>query len=321
MVTDIDLQEEAEVYEEKQSLKKGFSDLLHFLKSSGLCIALNDQDKLFFPDFARFDEPKNIPDKQACFSVELRFPYLPIGLFARLVSRWLQQSPVGIENDKEVWREGFILRHKKDKNSGIWLEYHNRKAILMLNCFGESALIADTLRRFWESLETIIEPIGLSDIQPLFSADHGYFEQINEHIDHLKHATKWLKEPDKIAKVMLQIKKESKVAKTEININGNAYGVVGSMREVQVEQSIVHNDYSERLTVEEKNKLIEVLNELQKNYDLTTSHCKKIARLQKQVEGSKVEYSLYDEFISGVNLTGSAASIAAILWQVLQTTI
>ena len=73
--------------------------LLNFLQSSGVCIALNDNENLFFPDVS----PANEPEIKSLFGtldkpqavIEFLLPYFPIGLSARLVNHWMQ--------DKNIW--------------------------------------------------------------------------------------------------------------------------------------------------------------------------------------------------------------------------
>ena len=108
------------------NLKEHFNDLMYFLQNSRVCKLFGDS--YFFPDMTTPNEPPLVnnllndyknPHKKSLI-VEFHLPYIPIGLAAHLACYWLdcdEEEIAKIIKPQEVWREGFILRHKDHTES------------------------------------------------------------------------------------------------------------------------------------------------------------------------------------------------------------
>lgn len=249
-------------------------DLLSFLLASRLCVRLHDDDdSIFFPDMAISNEPFDLFEKyQYEVKLELQFPYLPIGFFSRLVSYWMYSIPMGIYEHKDIWREGFILRYTEKRDTGIWIDFNKRKAVIQLNCFGDSLNMAEMLIIFWEGLTNLnsplIYPIKGSDILPLLSLNPLYFVNIQGKNKQLRGMIGVSQNFDQLPTLDYAIKKieeTSKVAsKTEIHIHGDNTGNIFTGKENR--QNFTYDDHSKIITVDNSCKELrkELLNILEK---------------------------------------------------------
>ncbi len=104
--------------------------LLDFLIDRKLCYLLG-QDKnkqYFFPDASSTDEPEKVKDisyENNRLQIRFSLPYMPLGLHARLVSKFFDFKEIKIQSPQDVWREGFII---KDKNVQAVVSYYYRKS-------------------------------------------------------------------------------------------------------------------------------------------------------------------------------------------------
>ena len=110
--------------------------LYQFLFNSGVCIELDDNQNLFFPDRASANEPKEYVrlDDTHQIIFEFLLPFFPFGLTARLVNHWMQATKKAqIQSTDDVWREGFVLRQGEDY---LVIRYQFRKASIRIHCNG-----------------------------------------------------------------------------------------------------------------------------------------------------------------------------------------
>lgn len=192
-------------------------DLLNFLKTSRVCIVLGDGNTLFFPDMAPVNEPEDIYDEQSPeVVVEFHLPYLPIGVAARLAHRWLREGSITIHPD-DIWRDGFILRWDKNQDSFLIVEYQIRKAIIIINCFGDREELADLLIEFWSGLKEEVAPIEAHEIFPMFRVDRRIFDTSQQGRVPLVEATEWFCDRDKILNTIEELKEKNINNSTVIN--------------------------------------------------------------------------------------------------------
>ena len=293
-------------------------DLVQFLVNSGLCVSL-DQER-FFPDLARFNEPVYLPEPSACVILELQFPYLPLGLFARLVSHWMQQStPCGIEKYEYVWRSGFILSHEDApinitqehyvSGSGLWVEYLSHLSIIRLNGFGSSKHIAELFLQFWQGLLNLkLEPLQATDILPLLAMDRRFMER--QQNASFESACLWLKDIDEIKKVFKQIEESSKVADTIIHNQGKAFVQTGK----KATMTNTFHEGEQGLSKDQLELILAAIKEIQEtNQTLSDVQKNELVSLATQAEQDEIVPIYYDRMLEAFNGVGSAASIASVI--------
>ncbi len=138
--------------------------LVSFLNERSLCIRLQDNDKYFFPDATRADEPplvSQLLDKQNKLTLRFDLPYLPLGFHARLVHKlFFPHSEVGIHDPQDIWRQGFILR--AGTTSQAVVHYLLRKNVIEMVLTGDLKTFSALLREFYTHLKAVlVSPNGI----------------------------------------------------------------------------------------------------------------------------------------------------------------
>ena len=300
-------------------------DFLHgFLKDSGVCVALNDDKSLFFPDVAAANEPKSwmrfTGREQAAF--EFLLPYFPFGLTARLVSRWMQDKEMRILSTSNVWREGFVLSDK-DPTCFLIIRYHYRKAVISIGCFGEQSRIAALISEFWQGLKELIKPINENDITVLPRMD----KLILDEDKHLIQATEWLKNVGSIAETVntmkqqseeiKQLKREGNQVTSIVNNTVNNSGTMGQTSagsKNKLEQKEV--SFSTLVQEDHKTILLEAIKQVHIDYgsQMELKHREQLLKMEQQVIEGKLEESWYEKISPNINtLTGAVGAIAGLI--------
>ncbi len=296
--------------------------LFSFLKSSGVCIALNDNTNLFFPDVAPTNEPEiksqlgiHFDKPQAV--IEFLLPYFPIGLPARLVKHWMLDRTNRIEIPEDVWREGFVLSHAKDKHSFLIFRYQFRKSSIRVDCIGKQVNIASLLIDFWQSLLNHITPIRAEDIYPLVRMD----KLILSDNQHLIKATQWLNDQTAIIKTLKSVDNQRKIIDSQnlklegaqmpkgktIEINGDVNNTQFAFDHVNQTQN---NLNPSPLESKYKTILLDAIQEVHATR-MSSEQRGKLYVIEKQVEGGTLEKGLYDQLLPHLSTAANISSIVS----------
>lgn len=300
--------------------ENSLSFLHDFLNSSGVCIALNDNKNLFFPDVAATNEPKSyinlIGSEKAFF--EFLLPYFPFGLSARLVNYWMQDKNIHIATTNDVWREGFVLRDRKNKENFLIVHYFYRKAVISITCFGEKYNISRLISKFWKGLKILIEPINEADITVLPRLD----KLILNEKKHLIKATEWLQSAESITYTLESMKQQNDKIKylkkertivTKINYNAPVgQASVGDGNEFKQENITYFTLQSEH----HKIILLQAIPQIYVDYGhkMELKHRQELTMIEEQITKGNIEKNLYDKVLPHINtVSGVVSAIAGVI--------
>jgi len=321
-----DLKREANQYfnnrQEKKDIKQvilnyeNINDLLKFLQKSRVCKLLKGK-RLFFPDLAAANEPKKIQKilqnkEEAPSLVEFHLPYLPISLAAYLVCRWLENneySKVIIKDIGDVWREGFILSHQQFYNNYLIVQYQPRKAVLLVYCFGEQAVLLDLLDAIWQGLIEEIKPINAKDILFFVRINRDFSEIGNHFVDLNQRA---------------RIKRDKETIETLKTVIGDNMGdkiqgdkTVVQGGNVQISKgdynNLTQNIYNEvKVSKENRDKLIqEAINLVRNKNYLSGRQSLQLAKIQIQIDEHTADDAFYHQLRVNLGTVADVFTIAS----------
>jgi hypothetical protein len=293
--------------------EKGEVFLKRFLIESGICTALDNRQQLFFADKAPANEPDWLNNQKATIHLDLILPYFPMGLGAKLVAIWLHEgkkkTTAWIKRAEDVWREGFILHHRREDQSYLVIRYQIPKASLNILAYGNDyQAIAELCVEFWQFLEDKINPIQANDVYPLFKMDKRFLTKDNE----LKKVSELFSNSTIFAD---SLKKEQSMS---ITVNQNKNDVKGDGNNTASaagnnnRQNQTQTTEDNHLNEQQKAWLTQAIEEIRRKEQLYYEQHNKLDNLYREIEQGKIsDKSLYQKFRDQWSLAADTATITA----------
>jgi hypothetical protein len=304
------------ITKELPKLKAHFSDLMLFLKNSRVCKAVNKD--YFFPDITTPNEPALVQalldNNKRPLVVEFHLPYIPIGLATHLVCHWLAsdtQEAAHIQNTQEVWREGFILRHKQNANDLLIIEYHYGKSLLFAYCIGHADNIAALLNRFWQILLREIKPIKEENVLSLMSIGQDFL-QFNKNL---------LDNKPNLAGFVEKVTTGNTIVTTN-NFHGQIINSPIATGDHSTQTSTYHQENNVE-TINEHNReqvLLAAIEDFrQEHVELSRQYSSQLSRLQIALEDKQVDESLQAKLVKLTTLPANTATLFGFIKDYLST--
>lgn len=309
------------------------NELIDFLLNSKICIEI--KSSLFFPSLAIANEPDSVQallESNCYVLLEFYLPYFLYDLPSKLIEIWLceDENLAFISEVNDIWKDGFILSYnpKLIQNDASYLEtielrsdffinnnkhietkmvvfYKIRESAISCFCYGDNKSLSELIVKFWSGLSKAIRPTREVDIKPMIKINQNYFNLIDYGKKPLVELTTYLNDPQAMMKILERNMSGNTYNTT--NINGN---LVNSAMNTGNNNTLNNSVFNQQFNAQQQALLLETLEYLRKNSDLSTSEFEKLIALKKQVETNQINDSIYQKLLPHLS---TAANLAAIV--------